>query len=360
MVYTWEDELKKRSYRRVRVFSYNGAYSVKNLERYQGCDLLILDEAHYIKNPKAKRTQTIFDHYWDEARYKILLSGTPFTRNVIDGYSPFSALMPTEKSFRSFETFADNYSLLRKIKVKKGSYSFFIPQYYGIKNSEKLRDIIRQNFYIRYTKEEVLKDLPELTYQKITLPSKYDVEATEEEKNALRTLKSEVENEGSIPTAAVGSIRRKLGLAKVTPVGDYVEDLLEQEIPVVLFAHHRDVIAEFETRFKKYVPAVITGATDNEKRFNEVKRFQDGNTLLFIGNLAAAGVGITLTRGSNCVLAELDYSPSVLVQAVSRLHRMTQKNPVNVYYFVVDGSLEESIIESVVRKSKEFSSVVDN
>jgi len=99
--------------------------------------------------------------------------------------------------------------------------------------------------------------------------------------------------------------------------------------------------------------------TKPELRTKAVDDFQSGKTNLFIGQITAAGVGLTLTRASICVLAELTYSPAEIDQAVSRLHRITQVNPVTAYYFQVDRSIDDDIVKVIIEKASAFKQVLD-
>jgi SNF2 family DNA or RNA helicase len=99
----------------------------------------------------------------------------------------------------------------------------------------------------------------------------------------------------------------------------------------------------------------MTGRIEREKA---IELFQGGKTNLFIGQIAAAGIGITLTRASHCILAECDYSPATMSQAINRLHRIGQKNSVNVYFLLVEDSSEYDIMQILVDKIKAFDQVL--
>ena len=153
--------------------------------------------------------------------------------------------------------------------------------------------------------------------------------------------------------------RRMQGEKKLEPIIEWLSDQLENNIPIVCFAYHRSVITKLVEHFKEAAPAVITGDTSAQERFDAVQKFQSGGTNLFIGQINAAGVGITLTRSSTVCLAELDWSPAVLAQAWDRVHRIGQVNTVDVYYFVVKDSLDESINNVVVSRARIFKKVLD-
>jgi SWI/SNF-related matrix-associated actin-dependent regulator 1 of chromatin subfamily A len=319
-------------------------------------DMLICDEAHYLKSPKAKRTKAILKHIWPRAVFKICLSGTPFTNNVIDGYTLFNKLAPYD--FPDFWSFANTYS-------HRKNNGFGIT-WEGLKNADKLRTIINNNFFLRKTKAQVLPDLPPKVYQKITLDKSYAHKLTKEQEaeyekyyqDLKRLLAGKDFKRIPPPPVSIMTVRKEQGLKKVKPIIEFVELLVGQGIPVVLFGIFRDVLTELEEAFKKYKPAVIHGDVSAKKRQEEIERFQAGDTDLFIGQLTAAGVGITLTRASDVVLAELSYSPAEISQAVDRTHRISQKNSVTVHYFAVENSVDEKIIDIVMDKAKIFSEIL--
>jgi SWI/SNF-related matrix-associated actin-dependent regulator 1 of chromatin subfamily A len=311
---------------------------------------------HNCKSPKAKRTKAILKHIWPRAVFKICLSGTPFTNNVIDGYTLFNKLAPYD--FPDFWSFANTYS-------HRKNNGFGIT-WEGLKNADKLRAIINNNFFLRKTKAQVLPELPPKVYQKITLDESYAHKLTKEQEaeyeryyqDLKRLLAGKETTRIPPPPVSIMTVRREQGLKKVKPIIEFVKNMLEQNVPVVLFGIFRDVLTEFEETFKSYKPAVIHGDVSAKKRQEEIERFQAGDTDLFIGQLTAAGVGITLTRASDVVLAELSYSPAEISQAVDRTHRISQKNSVTVHYFAVENSVDEKIIDIVMDKAKIFSEIL--
>ena len=323
-------------------------------------DLMIMDEAHYLKNSRANRTKAVLQRLWPKADFKLALSGTPFTTRVVDGYTLFRRMLPGR--WADFNAFAEEFSYCQ-IKNINGRT---IRDYFGVKNAPALRELIRSSFYVRYTKEEVLTELPPKIYTRMPLPISYAVmpkakEEAEELKIEAEMIRRAIESD-KLPVIprSLAEHRRLQGEKKAPAVVEFVADLLEQDIPVCVFAWHKNVIEALRVGLEAFNPSVITGDTESSRRQAEIERFQTGGTKLFIGNYIAAGVGVTLTASSTVVLAELDWSPATTAQAIDRLHRIGQTDTVNVYYFVVENSIDESISNTVMRRTRDFKRVLDN
>lgn len=317
-------------------------------------DLLICDEAHALKNKKAKRTRAVIHDIWPRCETRLFLSGTPMTRNVVDCYVPFHQILPDK--FPSFASFVESYSHMRVTQ--------WGIDYYGLRNHEELSQIIRSNFYIRYRKEDVLTELPPKIWQKISLSSEYSVKVQASNAEKLRKEKQQIldyiaQDKGVIVPASMAEHRRLQGEAKVSAVVQFAEELLEQEIPIVIFGYHKSVIAALSVGLFKYKPVVITGETPSALRQENITSFQSGSTNCFIGNIVAAGSGITLTRSSTVIFAELDWVPATLAQASNRVHRISQVNQVTIYYFIVEDSIDSTIEELVVNRARDFKKLLD-
>lgn len=318
--------------------------------------LLVLDEAQKCKDRTTQTAEAVLEKIWPRCHFQIALSGTPFTQNVVDGYSIFSKMLPSH--FQSFREFAARYSYSRSTP--------WATVYEGIRNAPELKQIIRENFYFRRTKKEVFPELPDKIFQKILLGPEYRTKTPKTEKakieQELYAIQQSLAEKGmtSVMTATVAGERRLQGEMKVPAALEFISDQLDQDIPLVVFAYHKNVIDALLKGLQKYKPVSITGDTSAKARMLAVKHFQEGDTNLFIGQIGAASVGITLTRSSTIIVVESDWSPAVMSQAFARCHRIGQTETLVIYYLVVGGTVDEDIIETVMRKAEEFSQVVEN
>jgi SWI/SNF-related matrix-associated actin-dependent regulator 1 of chromatin subfamily A len=160
---------------------------------------------------------------------------------------------------------------------------------------------------------------------------------------------------------AVPTLRRWNALRKLVPLGDLLADELARKEyrKVVVFAAHRQLVEGLAERLAEFRPAVIHGGVPSGKRGEIVERFQaDSTCRVFLGNLHAAGTGLTLCGRSGChhvVLAEQDWTPAVNEQALARVVRIGQDRGVFVRVVELEDSLDQRISAVLVRKLREIS-----
>lgn len=353
LVINSERDFKKICNQEIIIISYELISIAANCGRIlrEKFDCLVMDEAHKLKSTKSNRTKAILNKIWANIPYRIALSGTPFLSCITDCYPVFSRMSPD--SFGTYNEFGTRFSNIK--------WTPWGPKFEGIRDPKLLSDIIRSKFFFRYKKDEVLKELPPKIYNKIILPHSLSIDVYEQ---ALRAIYPDIDLEPNlellkrIPNHLMGLMRLQ-GELKCDAIAEYVSDLLDQGIPVILFAVNKSVIARYKELLKSYNPVCITGETTPYQRQHAEHSFQAGTTKLFIGNIQAAGVGITLTASSNVVLAQTTFSPAEVLQAIDRAHRYGQKDVVNVHWFVVKGSIDERIMETILRKAKDFGKILN-
>lgn len=152
------------------------------------------------------------------------------------------------------------------------------------------------------------------------------------------------------------------GLAKVEGAKDYIVSLLENNVKLLIFAHHQAVLDEIESALQKnkYEFIRIDGKTKIEERQNLVDEFQNNTKITAaLLSITAAGVGLTLTASSTVVFAELHWTPGMLIQAEDRAHRITQKNCVNCHYLIGENTLDSTLYNYLLKKINDVSTFID-
>ena len=317
-------------------------------------DLLILDEAHYLKSPTTQRTKAVLGSGRQagiaSTALKILaLSGTPMPNKPIELYPMLKQCCPQAIPGMGYYEFAQKYC-----KAWNAPWGFDVS---GADNLEELSKAI-EPYMVRRLKADVLQDLPPKIYKVVVLdPDATMKKAVKLEKEFDRA--SIDPRKGIINVEGLATVRRMMGEAKVKKAVAYIEDLLQDVKKIVVFAHHADVIKMLKEGLKDYEPVVLTGSSTQTARQDAVDTFQDTEICrVFIGNIQAAGVGITLTAASHVVFVEPSWVPAELDQAADRCHRIGQKDNVTVEFLVVEGSLDEYILSKILDKKNVIDQVI--
>lgn len=316
---------------------------------------ILVSNCHFIKSAKTKRYE-VLRKILKKARRKVFLTGTPILNKPIELWTTIQELCP--KEFGSYWQFGKEFCGAKQVRigydVEKGEPRYAW-DFSGASNLSLLQSKLRSSCMLRRLKKDVLKELPELTRQIIVLN---DEEISGKEKDLIEQAKEDYQTQvealklNSLGMFEVLSrIRHETALKKVPKVIEFVENILENEGKVVLFGHHKDVLTKFKEKWPDSV--LITGDTPVDKRQEAIEQFQNNPKVrLFIGSIQASGVGITLTASSTVVFAELDWVPANISQAESRLLRIGQKNAVNSYHLVFDGTIDAHLAKTIVRKQE--------
>lgn len=318
-------------------------------------DLLIADEAQYLKNPEAIRTRVALQI---EAKKTLFLTGTPILNRPAELWPLLQVLDPSGLG-SDWKRFHLRYCAARVGKHWDVS---------GSSNLPELQHKMRSRFMVRRTKAQVLPDLPPKIRQVVPLPP--DGIDTAAELHAHRAYVQACEGVSepfvgqvlALTEAkrraynALSSARQDLALAKVPKCVDFIRTKMEED-QVVVFAHHKAVVS----RLLLSLPGAeaITGDTPTDCRQAIVDRFQKGEINALIGNMRAMGVGLTLTSSSTVVFVELDWVPANVSQCEDRCYRLGQTGTVRVYHLVVDGSLDARMAHTLIKKQSLYDLALD-
>lgn len=317
--------------------------------------VLVLDECHAIKTSTTKRTKGV-KHIAKKTKHIIPMSGTPAINRPAELYNSIKLVEP--ELFGSFQSYAQRYC--------DAYFNGYGWEYKGGSNLEELYDIL-SNIMIRRKKEDVIKDLPEKRRTFVSLDLTNISDYNKAENDFIEWIR---ENKGKRAAERASSAEKlvKVGTLRLLAVRGALANsiqwiknfLADYDGKLVVFAVHKEIISALMEEFGDIAVKIDGSVPTGEVRQTIVEKFQnDKNIRLFVGNIKAAGVGITLTASSNIVFLELPWTPGELEQAEDRCHRMGQKNAVNIWYLLAENTIEMELAKMIDSKRNILSQVLD-
>lgn len=358
---------------KVAVINYESTWREGIFEALQeyDADLIICDESQRIKTHDAEQSKALHK-LGDQARYKLILSGTPVQNNAIDIFSQYRFLDPT--------IFGQNFYQFRNRYAVMGGFNR--RQIIGYKD---LDGLIKKEHSIafRITKNEAI-DLPEQTFE--TRKIHFSKKEQDLYNRIKRDSYAELDSGGQITATTVltkllrlqqltGGFLVKDDAAKPEQVSkaklDALSDIIEDYVigagkKLVIFARFIAEVKAIIDTVDKQLPkgmkqVAIYGDIKKEDRGDIVKQFQeDPNTTVFIGQIDTAGTGITLTAADTCVYYSKNFNYATYSQSLSRIHRIGQRNVCTYIDLEVEKTIDELISKSLAKKEDMAKTVVDN
>lgn len=344
---------------------------------------LIVDESHYVKNERAKRTKLCM-RLSRSVPMRLLLSGTPMLNRPEELVSQLKILDRLDE-MGGYRHFMYRYA---------GAYRNWHERHSGEgrkgepRNLKELNRKLRATCYVRRTKEEVLQELP--AKQRAVVPMELDnrreyelvfkdvvrflgeaaendgrrvAEAIEQHKSntgeepdagAMERIRSKVRAgaearaERARQLVEIEALKSMVARGKLGAITGWIEDFIESGEKLVVFAWHKEIVKALAERFD--APR-ITGEMSTSERQEAVDRFQqDPETRLLVANIRAGGVGITLTAASNVAFAELAWTPAEHEQAEDRCHRIGQDDSVTAWYLLAEDTIDTRIYTLLEKK----------
>jgi SNF2 family DNA or RNA helicase len=363
----WEREIKNYSDRRVLIVegrkwgstfdfyiinydiikNYHSTDNSKDSDDYKllvnaGFDLAIVDEAHYISNATANRTRLLND-VLDQIPKVWLLTGTPMTSRPINY---FNLLKIVESPLTlNWQSYVRRYCAGYQFRV--GNRKVWNTN--GASNLDELRERTK-NLVLRRMKTDIL-DLPE----KIVTPVFVELNSKmyDEELEEFARITNDKKNDETITVTLnrLMKIRQLISYEKIPYTCEIIDKCIEQGKKVIVLTNFTMTLDMLHEKYKKN-SVTLDGRMHKDKRQENVDRFQtDDKIKVFIGNIKAAGVGITLTAAEVVIMNDLSFVPADHSQGEDRAYRYGQKNSVLVYYPVFENTIEK-IIYNILQKKK--------
>ena len=342
-------------------------------------DVVIMDEAHYCKNGESKRSKTA--HYCKNGGSKrsktaqvlasraervVLLTGTPMDNRPRDLFVLLKMIAP--RMFPDFNEFAIRYcrAFVQEIRTRQGVKRIWNTE--GSSNEEELQDILRSFLMIRRLKQDVLPQLPKKIRQLIIVPPEKTA-AVKAEKKLWESVCQEVGYEEALKHMEAGAgvafdkmakARQEVAVSKVPFVVKHISNIASAQ-KVIVFAHHKAVVEALMQGLSEFNPVKVVGGMSAKEKDASVVTFQnDDKCRVFVGNITAAGVGLTLTASSTVVFAELPFRPSDAIQGEDRACRIgASSDKVLVQHIILDGSLDVKLARMLIHKQNVCDKVLD-
>ena len=317
-------------------------------------ECVILDEIHYCKNLSAKRTKNVIKLAKGAASV-LGLSGTPLTNRPIELWSILQIVRPD--IYPSREKFAWRFC--------KPRYTPWGWQYDGAAHLDELNQVLRRECMIRRLKVDVLPELPDKTRRVVAFRLDSLEEYHQAQNDFLRWLR------GISPARAhraarsqaltkVGYLLRLVARLKLDWTERWITEFFESHPgeKLVALTMNTFVIDHLSDRFRQSV--IIDGRVIGRRREESVRRFQSNRQVsLLLGNIKAAGLGLTLTAARQAVFLDFPWTPGDLLQGEDRVHRIGQKKNVIIHYLTTLDTIEEKMIRVLRKKATVLDAVLN-
>lgn len=366
-----KQEIYKKGTRQFFIINYDVLDKYKNFILANFPDTVILDEAHYIKNTSSKRSKTAIK-ICEEAKNVYLLTGTPVANRPIEYFNLLKAI--DHPLARNYYGYAKKYcgAYLRELRGHK-----FLDTS-GATNLIELHDKTQWSV-LRRTKAEVLDLPPKIrAIVPLEMPKEYKTQYMTAWDNFwqnfndntkledFKTVKEYNKKISNINLAKqmieIQKCLQIVSLAKMDRIEQDIINIVEQGNKAIIFTRYRETIKQIRQRLEKnkISNVSIDGETSQEHRKDAVKLFQEDDRIkIFVGNLMACAVGITLTKATIVIFADLYWDVTIHDQAEDRAHRIGQNGTVNIYYYAMKNTIDDRIIQILTEKRKIINQVIN-
>jgi SNF2 family DNA or RNA helicase len=311
---------------------------------------LVVDESHYCKNPRAKRTQAVrrLAGAVTPDGLRLALTGTPVLNHADE-------LIAQLRVLGRLEDF--------------GSGARFSQQFRGRLSEERLHWHLRRRCFVRRLKADVLPQLPAKRQVVVPVALTNEAEYRLAEKDVIEWLRSQpldlAELNARIAAtlraerlAQLGALQRLAARGKLAAALAWIEDFLASGEALVVFARHVEVQQAVLSRFPNALH--LMGSDSLADREAAIAAFQDPDgPALIVGATRVAAQGITLTRASNVAFLELEWTPAMHDQAEDRCHRIGQHDAVTAWYLLAANTIDETMARLIQSKRALVAAVTD-
>ncbi len=314
---------------------------LSSVTAFTGIKTVVFDECHRLKNNKAIRTKAAMLMMKKIDRV-YALSGTPIPNRPIELWPILHGLGIYRGGWFDFAA--------RYAKMWSAPWGMDVS---GASNIPELKALMRP-FVLRRKKEDIFMDYkePQVSLVTFDLPidkreQQFDADALVANPNALLAFEG------------LAEIMREAGMRKIKAASEFISDLLQSGEPIVVFAHHKDVVFGLVEELKDHKPVVVVGDTPSAKRTENIAAFQSGQTKCIVGNIQSMSEGVDLSAADTIVFVECTWSTSALEQASSRVENINKSGvkPV-IYLLTIRASLDHNVLAKVLKKQNIVNQII--
>jgi len=315
--------------------------------RDEAFDLLVCDEATFLKNRQTVRAKSILGS-WKERRkypgiktkYTIFLTGTPVMSRPIEAFSLLNFL--DKDRFNNFYHFVQRY----------GGWKGQAPM-----NLQDLHDRTK-DLVIRRKKDQVLTELP--AKQRNDLYVELTKDERKEYNELLKELFGKWKMDGKPSIKHMPKLQSFLIEKKLPRLVEMIDEFLDNDKPILIFSNYLAPLKFLNEHYSSQ-SALLTGEMNKNERQESIDRLVSGHAKIGLFSLMAAGMGIDGLQHKidTVVFLNMDWVPANHEQAEDRTHRIGQKAQVQVYYMVCDGTMDEYMRDILKEKQGIADMIVD-
>ena len=314
---------------------------LSSVTTFSGIKTVVFDECHRLKNNKAIRTKAAMLMMKKIDRV-YALSGTPIPNRPIELWPILHGMGIYRGGWFDFAA--------RYAKMWSAPWGMDVS---GASNIPELKALMRPHV-LRRKKEDIFMDYkqPQVSLVTFDLPvdkreQQFDADALVANPNALMAFEG------------LAEIMREAGMRKIKAASEFISDLLQSGEPIVVFAHHKDVVRRLVEELKDHKPVVVVGDTPSAKRTENIAAFQSGQTKVIVGNIAAMSEGVDLSAADTIVFVECTWSTSALEQASSRVENINKSGvkPI-IYLLTIRASLDHNVLAKVLKKQNIVNQII--
>ena len=362
VVVNWQREIKKFTGKDATIWDSKHYYGKLNAQfhivhydavakvaadlRDQKFDLLVCDEATYLKNRQTIRAKSVLGSYKErrkfpglKTKYCIFLTGTPVMSRPIEAFALLNFL--DKDRFNNFFHFTQRY----------GGWKGDAPR-----NLQDLHDRTK-DLVIRRKKEQILTELPSKQRNDLY------VELTKAEQKEYKELLREVFGRWKVEKPTIGHMPKLQGFLiekKIPRLIEMVDEFLDNDKPILIFSNY---LAPLKLLTEHYgdKAALLTGEMDRKERQIAIDRLTNGEAKVGLFSLTAAGMGIDGLQHKidTVVFLNMDWTVATHEQAEDRTHRIGQTSQVQVYYMICADTIDEYMRDILKAKQKMADQIVD-